>query len=143
MIFRPLLRPVLETFSYCQCLSDRVSHDVMGFKKRKYWCWVCASSWLLSANCLRASVILPNEEGSKMNNESLKNNIATLKKLRDAYHSQLDASDREELDDVLKQLMRLAQLERDNIPLGELSVRVLLIIELIIRLVTNLTDLMK
>lgn len=78
-----------------------------------------------------------------MKKECLKNNIATLKKLRDAYHSQLDASDREELDDVLKQLIRLAQLERDNIPLGELSIRVLLIIELIIRLVTNVTDLMK
>lgn len=78
-----------------------------------------------------------------MKKESLKNNIATLQKLRDAYHSQLDASDREELDNVLKQLIRLAQSERDNIPLGELSVRVLLIIEIIVKLVTNLTDLMK
>jgi len=78
-----------------------------------------------------------------MKKESLKNNIATLQKLRDAYHSQLDAGDREELDNILKQLIKLAQSERDNIPLGELSIRVLLIIEIIVRLVTNLTDLMK
>lgn len=78
-----------------------------------------------------------------MRKESLKNNIATLQKLRDAFHSQLDASDRDELDDVLRQLTRLAQSERQDIPLGELATRVLQIIESTIRLVTNLTDLMK
>lgn len=73
----------------------------------------------------------------------LKNIIATLQKLRDAYHSQLDASDLDELDDVLGQLTRLAQSKRKDIPLGDLVERGIRIIDNTIRLVTNLTDLMK
>lgn len=78
-----------------------------------------------------------------MQKKSLKNIIATLQKLRDVYHSQLDASDLDELDDVLGQLTRLAQSERKEIPLGELAVRGIRIIDTTVRLVTNLTDLMK
>lgn len=78
-----------------------------------------------------------------MQNHSLKNIIATLNRLRDAYHSQLDAGDREELDDVLEQLTRLDQSKRQDVPLGELAVRGLRIIDSTLRLVTNLTDLMK
>lgn len=74
---------------------------------------------------------------------SLKTIIATLQKLRDAYHSQLDAGDRAELDDVLEGLTRLAQSEQGDIPLGELAVRGLRIIDNTLRLVTNVTDLMK
>ena len=78
-----------------------------------------------------------------MQNATLRNNIAMLQKLRDAYHSQLDASSRDELDDVLAQLTKLSQSGQRNIPLGELAVRALRIIDNTLRLVTNLTDLMK
>jgi hypothetical protein len=74
---------------------------------------------------------------------SIENIIATLKKLRDAYHSQLDASDLDELDDVLGQLTRLEQSGREQVPLGELAMRGISIIDNTLRLVTNLTDLMK
>jgi hypothetical protein len=86
---------------------------------------------------------LPSTKGPKMNKKSLKNNIATLNKLRDTYHSQLDAGDLDELDDVLEQLTRLEQSEREEIPLGELAMRGISIIDNTLRLVTNLTDLMK
>lgn len=78
-----------------------------------------------------------------MHKKSIKNIIATLEKLRDVYHSQLDASDLDELDDVLEQLTRLDHSEREEIPLGELAMRGIRIIDNIVRLVTNLTDLMK
>lgn len=72
----------------------------------------------------------------------LKNHIARLNKLRDAYHDQLDAGALAELDDVLQQLTKLAKSERD-VPLETLGLRVLLIIDTVLRLVTNLTDLMR
>jgi len=78
-----------------------------------------------------------------MERKSLIKTIATLVKLRDTYHSQLDASSRDELDDVLGQLTRLARSERRNIPLGELAMRALKIIGSTVELVTKLTDLMK
>lgn len=78
-----------------------------------------------------------------MQYESLKNTIVTLSKLRDVYHSQLDAGDLAEIDDVLRQLTRLSKLKRRDIPLGELAVRALLIIDATLKVVTNLTDLMK
>ncbi len=78
-----------------------------------------------------------------MKHDVLKNNIATLQKLRDEYHSQLDAGALAELDDVLQKLKRLGEEERPEIPLGELALRVLRIIDTAMRLVTNLTDLMR
>ncbi|MFS8063543.1 MAG: hypothetical protein ACMG5Z_03040 [Luteimonas sp.] len=78
-----------------------------------------------------------------MHKQSIGNIIVTLNKLRDAYHSQLDASDLDELDDVLEQLTKLDQSKWDEIPLGELAIRGINIIDNTIRLVTNLTDLMK
>ena len=75
--------------------------------------------------------------------ETLKNSIATLQKLRDAHYSQLDAGALAELDDVLQRLKRLAEEERPEIPLGELALRVLQIIDTAMTLVTNLTDLMR
>lgn len=72
----------------------------------------------------------------------LKNHIARLNKLRDTYHDQLDAGALAELDDVLQQLTKLAKSERD-VPLETLGLRVLLIIDTVLRLVTNLTDLMR
>lgn len=78
-----------------------------------------------------------------MDIHDLKNNIKRLEKLRDAYHSQLDAGALAELDDVLQKLKTLAELGRREIPLGELGLRVLQIMELVLSLVTNLTDLMR
>jgi len=78
-----------------------------------------------------------------MKHDVLKNNIATLQKLRDVHHSQLDAGALAELDDVLQKLKRLAEEERPDIPLGELALRVLRIIDIAMTLVTNLTDLMR
>jgi len=78
-----------------------------------------------------------------MKHDVLKNNIATLQKLRDVHHSQLDAGALAELDDVLQKLKRLAEEERPEIPLGELALRVLRIIDTAMTLVTNLTDLMR
>lgn len=74
---------------------------------------------------------------------SLENTIATLQKLRDGYHSQLDAKDREEFDDVLNELKKLNQAKKRDLPLGELATRALVIIDNLVRLVTNITDLMK
>ena len=74
---------------------------------------------------------------------SLENSVATLQKLRDVYHSQLDARDRAEFDDVLAQLKKLSHSEKRDAPLGELGLRALRIIDNTLRLVTNLTDLMK
>lgn len=73
----------------------------------------------------------------------LKNNIATLQKLRDVHYSQLDAGALAELDDVLQQLKRLAEEEKPEVPLGELALRALRIIDTVVTLVTNLTDLMR
>lgn len=78
-----------------------------------------------------------------MKHDVLKNNIATLQKLRDVHYSQLDAGALAELDDVLQKLKRLAEEERLEIPLGELTLRVLRIIDTAMTLVTNLTDLMR
>ncbi|WP_153117017.1 hypothetical protein [Rhodocyclus tenuis] len=78
-----------------------------------------------------------------MKHDVLKNNIATLQKLRDVHHSQLDAGALAELDDVLQKLKRLAEEERPEIPLGELALRVLQIIDTVMTLVTNLTDLLR
>jgi predicted RNA-binding protein with EMAP domain len=75
--------------------------------------------------------------------KSLKNIVATLQKLRDAYHSQLDASDLGQLDEVLDELTRLMRQPRKEVSLGEVALRALGVIDSIIRLVTNLTDLMK
>lgn len=78
-----------------------------------------------------------------MHSQKLKEIIATLKKLRDAHHSQLDASVRAELDDVLKELTKLDQLGKREVPLGEIALRGLSIIDNILRVVTNVTDFLK
>ena len=78
-----------------------------------------------------------------MQTYELKNTIARLQKLRDAYYSQLGASDRAELDEVLKELTRLDQSGKREIPLGEIATRGLSIIENILKVVTNITDFMQ
>ena len=73
----------------------------------------------------------------------LKNTIATLQKLRDVHHSQLDASALAELDDVLQQLNKLAESDKTVNSLGEITMRSLRIIDISLRLITNITDLLS
>lgn len=75
-----------------------------------------------------------------MINGNLKRNITTLQKLRDTYHSQLDAGALAELDDVIQQLTRLVESEIPEASLGELATRSVRIIDNVLRLVTNIAD---
>lgn len=79
-----------------------------------------------------------------MDHHTLKNTIATLEKLRDAHCSQLDAGALAELDDVLKHLRS----HRDSPVKGgsrseDIFFRTLRIIDVVLRLVTNIADWMK
>ena len=78
-----------------------------------------------------------------MKHGNLKTHITTLRMLRDAHHSQLDASALAELDDVIQQLTRLAESEVPEVSLGELAMRSIRIIDNILTLVTNITKLWK
>ena len=79
-----------------------------------------------------------------MNYDVLKNNIATLNKLRDVHHSQLDAGALAELDDVLQQLRNMREgSEKRGLDHGNLVDRALRITDIVIRAVSNLTDWMK
>ena len=74
----------------------------------------------------------------------LKNCIATLEKLRDVYESQLDASVLEKLDEVITVLKdKISDNNQCEENLGIIGFRVLEIIERIIKIVTNVTELMK
>ena len=75
--------------------------------------------------------------------DSLKSSITTLKKLRDAYHSQLDAIVLDELDGVIAELTRHSDKQEKEWPLGIPKGRVLEIIAQIISIATNIADLMK
>ncbi|CAD6509577.1 hypothetical protein LMG28727_00256 [Paraburkholderia kirstenboschensis] len=76
-----------------------------------------------------------------MQKDALAVAIATLEKLRETYHSQLDAGVLAELDDVLELLKQ--QFERlEAIRRGELEDRVFRIFAMVLRIVTNVTDLM-
>lgn len=78
-----------------------------------------------------------------MQNQSLRNTIATLQKLRDAHHSQLDAGALAELDSVLQDLRTLSRSEKRELPREDIALRVLRIMDIVLRAVTNLTDWMK
>ena len=79
-----------------------------------------------------------------MNYDVLKNNIATLNKLRDVHHSQLDAGALAELDDVLRQLRNVSESsQKREHDLGKLLDRALRVTDIVIRAVSNLTDWMK
>jgi hypothetical protein len=75
-----------------------------------------------------------------MNNGNLKRSITTLETLRDAHHSQLDASTLAELDDVIQKLKRLAESDSSETSLGELAMRSVRIIDNVLKLVTNITN---
>lgn len=75
------------------------------------------------------------------NKTKLESSIATLQKLRDVYHNQLDASDLAELDAELQKLRILAKSSKmQSIDSSYVEIRILRIIDVIIRTVTNITD---
>ncbi|WGO84689.1 hypothetical protein [Arsenophonus apicola] len=76
-----------------------------------------------------------------MKKQTLKNCIATLKSLRDAHYSQLDASVLAELDEILQQLNNLSESsEVRKQKHDKLVDRMLRILDIIIRLVSNISD---
>lgn len=76
-----------------------------------------------------------------MQKDALEVAIATLIKLRETYHGQLDAGALAELDEVLQLLKRQYEC-RDVQRREELGNRVLNIVATVLRIVTNVTDLM-
>lgn len=79
-----------------------------------------------------------------MKHDILKNTIATLEKLRDAHCSQLDAGALAELEDVLQQLRnhQSSPVKSGN-RYDDIVFRALRIIDIVLRLVTNIADWMK
>lgn len=72
---------------------------------------------------------------------NLKNIIATLQKLRDEHCNQLDASTLSELDNVLEELRVADKKDASLSVLTEVSRgRILLLIEKVVSLITNITD---
>lgn len=87
------------------------------------------------------AAVAPRSGSCEMQKDALTVAIATLQKLREIYHSQLDASVLAELDDVLELLKQ--QFERlEVVRRGELEGRVFRIFAMVLRIVTNITDLM-
>ena len=74
--------------------------------------------------------------------DSLKNCIAVLVELRDAYNGQLDDSVVERLDNVIVELQSLKTENHVSVNLHGTSTKALQIIADILTVVTNLTDLM-
>ena len=114
----------------------------MGLLTAKTGDGLVVSSWLLSAIVFwdLGNFAL---KGAIMKLETLKNCIATLNKLRDAHHSQLDTRVLLELDEVIAELIRFGDSKQSNIKLGTLSMKALLLIGQILQVITNITDLMK
>ena len=77
-----------------------------------------------------------------MDTHAKENSVATLKRLRDAYQSQLDASVIAEIDAVIAALEVSCDCSeaKSSVSLG---LRVLNLIAEVLRLVTNISDLMK
>lgn len=79
-----------------------------------------------------------------MDRSTLENCIATLKKLRDVYESQLDASVLGELGEVIAVLeICIGESTQRVDNFGSIVARVLGLIDVIVRIVSNLDDLMK
>ena len=78
-----------------------------------------------------------------MEKRSLENCICTLKKLHDAYSSQLDTSVLDELKKVVVDLEKIREGQKSVTELGQLSLRALQIIAVVLQLVSNLKDWMK
>ena len=79
-----------------------------------------------------------------MKYETLRNTVATLQKLRDVHYSQLDAGALAELEDVLRQLrIHRDSPVRSGFRFDDIVFRALRIIDVVIRLITNIDDWMK
>lgn len=79
-----------------------------------------------------------------MNDDTLKNTIATLEKLRDVHCSQLDAGVLAELDDVLQQLCTHRDSPvKSRFRFDNVVFRALRIIDVVVRLITNIDDWIK
>ena len=78
-----------------------------------------------------------------MEKRSLENCICTLKKLHDAYSSQLDTSVLDELKKVVVDLEKIREGQKSMTELGQLNLRALQIIAVVLQLVSNLKDWMK
>lgn len=68
------------------------------------------------------------------------NTIAVLNKLRNTYHSQLNASDLAELDEVIELLTRHEGNEDKSPSYAEHAQTALRVIEMVLLVVTNLSD---
>lgn len=82
-------------------------------------------------------------EGIIMKQHSLENCIRTLEKLRDVYNSQLDTSVLAELNAVISDLKKVSDHKESEVQLGNLGLRAIQAIAVVISLVSNLKDLMK
>lgn len=114
-----------------------------GSPKRPNGDWLVASSWLLPATLLMTAGDVPGEgELSNMDTKTKENSIKMLKELRDAYQSQLDASVIAEIEVVITALEKGCDCS-DAKPSKDWGLRVLTLIADVLRLVTNISDLMK
>ena len=86
--------------------------------------------------------MLPGLKEMSLDTHVKENSIATLKKLRDAYQSQLDASVIAEIDAVIAALEVRCECSEAK-PRGNLGLRALNLIAEVLRLVTNISDLME
>lgn len=78
-----------------------------------------------------------------MQQHSVENCIRVLEKLRDVYNSQLDTSVLTELNAVITDLKQVADRKESEAQLGNLGLRVIQAIAVVISLVSNIKDLMK
>jgi hypothetical protein len=78
-----------------------------------------------------------------MNTHSLENCISTLNKLRDAHCSQLDTSVLVELDGVIAGLQEVYDGAHSNADVGQLTMRTLQVIAVVLHIVTDVSDWLK
>lgn len=78
-----------------------------------------------------------------MQQHSVENCIRTLEKVRDVYNSQLDTSVLTELNAVISDLKQVTDRKESEVQLGNLGLRAIQAIAVVITLVSNLKDLMK
>ena len=75
-----------------------------------------------------------------MKQHTLKNCIRTLVKLRDVYNSQLDTSVLAKLDAVISDLKKVSDQKESEVQLGNLGLRAIQAITVVISLVSNIKD---
>jgi hypothetical protein len=74
---------------------------------------------------------------------SLQNSVCILKKLRDTHSGQLDTSILVELNEVIRDLEQLDESQKGSTDWMESSSKALQVIGAVIRIVTDISDLMK